>query len=887
MIRTALGRLFGTRNNRYLKSIQPLVDKINALEPAFEALSDAELREKTSSFRQRFANGETLDSLLPEAFATVREASKRTLGLRHYDVQLMGGIILYQGKIAEMKTGEGKTLMATLAAYLNALPGKGVHLVTVNDYLAKRDAEWMGAVYAALGMRSAAVYGEMSKEERQAAYAADITYATNNELGFDYLRDNMAFDKSQIVQRGQNFAIVDEVDSILIDEARTPLIISGPTHDKTELYHAMDTIIPGMEKGRHYEVDEKARSATLTDAGMDLAEEKLQQMGLMAEDSTSLYDMQNVMLVHHLNQALRAHALFRKDVDYILKDHKVIIIDEFTGRMMPGRRYGEGLHQALEAKEGVKIQNENQTLASTTFQNYFRMYDKLAGMTGTADTEAEEFETIYGLDVIVVPTNVPVARNDEADIIYRGIEGKYNAIIADIRECYERGQPVLVGTTSIEKSEKLAEELKKKKIPHNVLNARYHEQEADIIAQAGRLKAVTIATNMAGRGVDIKLGGNLDLLLENAKTDAERAEIKQAHEQEKEAVLKAGGLRVIGTERHESRRIDNQLRGRSGRQGDPGGSVFYISLQDDLMRIFAKNLEGWMKTLDMPEDEAIQSRLVSGAIETAQRKIEAHNFDIRKNIIKFDDVLNDQRKVVYEQRREVMDSDEVSDIILAFRDEALDDAAVRCFPQGTYAEQWLVDSFAEEIHRLFNIQPPIKQWAEEDGIDAEDVVQRTRERVHSVWQEKTQRLGSAIMNRMEKGVLLQVLDMQWKDHLQRLDFLRQGIHLRGYGQKDPLNEFKNEAFALFAQLLDNVRDESIALLSRVEVQEGAPVAAAPAAGALDTAAMPLDEKSIDDYTPEELAQIPRNAPCPCGSGKKFKYCHGKMIEETAPVKKTA
>ncbi len=871
---SAIKKVFGTKNERYLRQLQPLVDQINGYEDEYKKLTDKELTDFTAAFKERLQKGETLEGLLPEAFAAVKEATRRALGTPHYDVQLVGGIVLHRGRIAEMKTGEGKTQVAALAVYLNALEGKGVHVVTVNDYLAKRDAEWMGQVYGKLGMTCKAIVSGMTPDERKEAYNADVTYATNNELGFDYLRDNMAFSTDQLVQRELNFAIVDEVDSILIDESRTPLIISGALEDKTDMYVAIDKIIPKLNPETDYEVDEKARNVTLTDVGTDHAEELLAKTGLM-EEGSNLYDITNVMLVHHINQALRAHALFTKDVEYIIKDNEVVIIDEFTGRMMPGRRYSEGLHQAIEAKEGVEIKTENQTLASITFQNYFRMYNKLAGMTGTADTEAEEFESIYGLSVTVIPTNVPIARDDEADTIYLSREAKMKAIVDDIKDCYERGQPVLVGTTSIEKSEELDAILKKEKIPHNVLNARFHEQEADIVAQAGRLGAVTIATNMAGRGTDIKLGGSLELLLEDAKDEKDAARIRQEHEEEKEAVMEAGGLRIVGTERHESRRIDNQLRGRSGRQGDVGSSVFYISLQDDFMRIFASNLDGLMKNLDYPEDEAIQSRLVSKAIETAQRKIEGRNFDIRKTLLKFDDVLNEQRKVIYDQRREILESETVDDIVLGFREEALEEAFSIRVPAGTYLEQWDINGLKEDMLRLYDITPDIDAWLEEDGVAPEDIFERALKRVQDVWEEKEKRLGSDVMRRLEKIILLQVFDQRWKDHLQRLEYLRQGIGLRGFAQKDPVNEYKREAFEMFAELLDALRDETVMLLARVEVQKDKREQLL-AQGAGEQAQKMAPQQQDVEEDPYADQRVPRNSPCPCGSGKKYKHCHGRL-----------
>lgn len=871
-----LKKLFGSRNDRFIASVQPIVAKINEYEPHFQQMDDEGLKDMTASFKKRLTDGETLEDILPEAFAVVREAAVRALGLRPYDVQLVGGIIQHRGKVTEMKTGEGKTLVATMPAYLNALSGKGVHVVTVNDYLAQRDAEWMKDVFEFLGLTCDYVIAGRSPEERKQAYAADITYVTNNELGFDYLRNNMTYSLEQRTCRPElNFAIIDEVDSILIDEARTPLIISGPADDKTDLYQVVDKVIPQLENGKDFEVDEKGKNATLTEDGTDTAEGILRKMGLI-KDGESLYAMEHVMLVHHLNQALRAHMCFEKDVDYLVTNGKVALVDEFTGRIMEGRRLSDGLHQAIEAKEGVDIQNENQTLASITYQNYFRMYDKLAGMTGTADTEAEELETIYGLEVLVVPTHVPVARDDESDIIYRTIEEKDRAIVKDIRECFERGQPILVGTASIERSEHYSALLKKHKVKHEVLNARQHEREAEIIAQAGRLGAVTIATNMAGRGTDIKLGGNLDLLKRDAKTDKEKQQVEDAHKREKADVISLGGLRVLGTERNESRRVDNQLRGRSGRQGDPGSSVFYISLQDGLMRIFGK-LDAIMGSLEMPEDEAIQSRLVSRAIETAQRKIEARNFEVRKSLLRYDDVLNEQRQVIYEQRFEVMDSEEVDDIILNFREETLEILCATHMPHGTFAEQWNVDGLKEDILRLFDIHPEVEKWVE-DGDSAEDISTKCKALMENTWQEKEKRLGDELLRGLEKNLLLQVLDNQWKEHLQRLDFLRQGIHLRGYGQKDPLQEYKREAFSMFDAMLNSIREQTVMLLSRVEVSKE------------DREAYIGDSShgrpdAFENAEPQKLGEagavygdmkVGRNEKCPCGSGKKFKHCHGRL-----------
>ena len=872
-----LKKIFGSRNERMLRSLQPLVDQINALEPTIEKLTKDELRQKTSEFKSRLEKGETLDDMLVEAFAVAREAARRALGLRPYDVQLIGAMVMHKGMISEMKTGEGKTLVAPLAAYLNALDGKGVHVVTVNDYLARRDAEWMRPMFETLDMTCGFVIPGLSDEERRAAYHSDVTYATNNELGFDYLRDNMKFSLKEMVQRDKSFAIVDEVDSILIDEARTPLIISGPTEDRTETYMAVDKIIPSLKEELHWIKDEKARNVTLTEEGTDYAEKLLKDNGIL--EGESLYDVTNVALVHHLNQALKAHTLFTRDKDYIIKDDQVVIIDEFTGRMMAGRRFSEGLHQALEAKEGVKVHNENQTLAAITFQNYFRMYDKLAGMTGTADTEAEEFESIYGLSVVIIPTNLPIAREDAVDLIYRTLPEKTNAIIDDIADCAERQQPVLVGTTSIEKSEQLSAELKKRKVKHNVLNARYHEQEAEIVAQAGRLGAVTIATNMAGRGTDIKLGGSLELMLEGVEDKKEQDKLAKEHEAEKQAVLKAGGLRVIGTERHESRRIDNQLRGRSGRQGDPGSSQFYLCLQDDLMRIFSSNMDTIMERLNMPEGEAISNRLVSRALESAQRKIEARNFDIRKNLLKFDDVHNEQRKVIYDQRREVMGSEEVSDIISDFREDVLDALIARFMPAGSYAEQWEIKGLSEELLRIFQVNPPVADWVKEDNITEAEIFEKLRDYTTDAYAEKEKRFGSELLRRLEKSLLLQVIDQQWKDHLQRLDFLREGIGLRGFAQKDPLNEYKTESFSMFEVMLDHIREETIMLLSLVEVRENSMPQALPGEDGFETPEGETTEGT--EYVGEETdpyagQNIGRNQACPCGSGKKYKHCHGRF-----------
>ncbi|MFZ2619419.1 MAG: preprotein translocase subunit SecA [Alphaproteobacteria bacterium] len=870
-----VGKIFGTRNAKYLKSIQPLVHKINGLESVVQTLGPDGLKAAFAALKTRHAKGESLDSLLPESFALTREAAKRSLGLRPFDVQLLGGIILHQGKIAEMKTGEGKTLMATLAASLNALSGKGVHLVTVNDYLAHRDAEWMRPVYEALGLTVASVVHGQNAATRQAAYQADVTYATNNELGFDYLRDNMAYEPSQLVQRGQPFAIVDEVDSILIDEARTPLIISGPIEDRTEMYIKINALLPNFVNKDDFEVDEKMRQVTLTEAGTDKAEALLRDAGLMQEGE-SIYDIHHVSLVHHLNNALRAHHMFTRDVQYIVKDDAVILIDEFTGRMTPGRRLSDGLHQAIEAKEGVKIQTENTTLASVTYQNYFRLYAKLAGMTGTAETEAEEFGEIYNLEVIIVPTNVPVSRADVADIVYRKRAFKLQAIVKDIQDCFTRGQPVLVGTTSIEKSEELATLLREAGVPHQVLNARYHEQEADIVSQAGRKGAVTIATNMAGRGTDIKLGGNLDKLLMGVEDAAERDRLTAEHAAEKAEVLAAGGLRVLGTERHESRRIDNQLRGRSGRQGDPGSSVFYLSLQDDLMRIFATNLDALMGRFNMPEHESIQHPWVSKSIETAQRKIEGMHFDSRKHVLKFDNILNEQRKVIYDQRRDILSSEQVDDVVQDFRADVLDALITHHIDPTQPDENWTLDTLSADLVNQFMMQIPLQKWLDEAENDVEKVTARLHEAASITWAEKEKEVTPAVLRRLEKYVLLQVIDRLWRGHLQQLDHLRQGIGLRGYAQKDPINEFSREAFLLFEEMLLNIRTETVTVLARLHVrQEDAASVQAAAEAEMPQQAVPQPTPVADDSQFRNL-NINRNAPCPCGSGKKYKHCHGSL-----------
>ena len=896
-------KLFGTANDRTVKALQRQVEAINALEPSVAGLSDAELRMRTDWLRERLEKGETLDDILPDAFATVREAAKRVLGQRHFDVQLMGGIVLHQTKIAEMRTGEGKTLVATLPVYLNAIAGKGVHVVTVNDYLAKRDSGWMGRIYNFLGLTIGCIIHGLDDFERKMAYQADITYGTNNEFGFDYLRDNMKFRLEEMVQRPFNFAIVDEVDSILIDEARTPLIISGPSTDSSELYIAVDKVIPHLEAD-DYEKDEKVRAVSMTEAGTNKVEQILRDMNLLTEGT--LYDIQNISLVHHVNQALRAHTLFQRDKDYIVKDDKVIIIDEFTGRMMEGRRYSEGLHQALEAKEHVTIQRENQTLASITFQNYFRLYPRLAGMTGTAMTEAGEFGEIYGLEVVEMPTNVPVQRKDYDDEVYRTSREKYEAISALIEECRERRQPILVGTVSIEKSEVLSELLKKKKIPHAVLNARYHEQEAQIISQAGRPGAVTIATNMAGRGTDIQLGGNLDMRLAvelaNVEDPAEReritAQIRAEIERDKEIVKQAGGLFVIGTERHESRRIDNQLRGRSGRQGDAGASKFFLSLDDDLMRIFgSERMDGMLQRLGLKEGEAIVHSWINKALEKAQQKVEAHNFDIRKNLLKYDNVMNDQRKVVYEQRREIMDAPEIAGTIEDMRHETVEEMVKKAIPANAYAEQWNVDGLHEEVRRILNLDLPIHEWAKEEGIAEAEIEERIRRAADEKMAQKAANYGPELMRAAEKSLLLQLLDQAWKDHLLHLDHLRQGINLRAYAQRDPLNEYKREAFELFEGMLSHLRETVTTVLSYVEMRVNHPedMEPQPVQGfesrqdpALAAVGGPPDEGALPDGMVRRVApatvgsadeidpRTPRNAMCPCGSGKKYKHCHGRV-----------
>jgi preprotein translocase subunit SecA len=899
MLASLARAVFGSANDRSLKAYQRRVPQINALEPQMQALSDAELSGKTGEFRERLAGGATLDDLLPEAFAVVREASMRVLGLRHFDVQLVGGMVLHAGKIAEMKTGEGKTLVATLPVYLNALNGKGVHVVTVNDYLARRDSEWMGRVYGFLGMSTGVIVHGLNDDERRAAYAADITYGTNNEFGFDYLRDNMKYRLDDMAQRDFAYAIVDEVDSILIDEARTPLIISGPAEDSSELYKSVNLVVRDLVTDPEtYEKDEKFKTVHMTEMGSERVEDLLRAAGILTEGN--LYDIFNVSVIHHVQQSLRAHTLFHRDVDYIVREGKVVLIDEFTGRMMEGRRYSEGLHQALEAKELVDVQPENQTLASITFQNYFRLYPKLSGMTGTAMTEADEFAEIYKLDVVDIPTNVPVRRLDQDDEVYRSADEKYEAVAQLIAEARERNQPVLVGTTSIEKSEIISELLKKKQVPHAVLNARFHEQEATIVAQAGAPGAITIATNMAGRGTDIKLGGNVEMRvkLEGADDPSRIQAIQDEVAVNHDIVKAAGGLLVIGTERHESRRIDNQLRGRSGRQGDPGGSRFFLSLEDDLMRIFGSDrMGGMLQRLGLKDGEAIVHPWINKALEKAQKKVEARNFDMRKNVLKYDDVMNNQRREVYGQRREFMRADDVSETVSEMRAEVIAAVVARRIPEKAYAEQWETAQLAEDVKRLLNLDLPIVEWGREEGIDEIGIRDRIEAAAGQNMAAKAANFGPDLMRFVEKSLLLQVLDAVWKEHLLALDHLRQGIGLRAYGQRDPLNEYKSEAFALFNAMLDELKERVTAMLSRVEIGPEAPPAptfqpeAAPAAtlqysdpaasapysgGDVMEAERPAPVAAIDPADPTTWKSTPRNAPCPCGSGKKYKHCHGKV-----------
>jgi preprotein translocase subunit SecA len=896
--------VFGSRNDRLVKKKKKLVKRINALSADYEKLSDDALRALTQQFRDRLENGEKLNNLIPEAFAAVREASSRVFGMRHFDVQLIGGMILNDGKIAEMKTGEGKTLMATLAAYLNALPGKGVHVVTVNDYLAKRDSEWMGRVYSFLGMTTGVIISQMEHDDRKASYAADITYGTNNEFGFDYLRDNMAFNLEQKVQRGLNFAIVDEVDSILIDEARTPLIISGPTEESTEIYVKANAIIPFLirqdkEEGKgDFWVDEKDRQVHLTEKGHERLEHLMVEHELMA-DGTSLYDAKNIRLMHYLGASLRAHTLFKRDVDYIVQNNQVIIVDEFTGRIMPGRRWSEGLHQAIEAKEHVTIQNENQTMASITFQNYFRLYEKLSGMTGTADTEAFELNKIYGLEVIVIPTHRKMVRKDLGDMVYLTADEKYNAVAEDIKDCVQREQPVLVGTTSIENSERVSVLLNKLGVKHEVLNAKQHEREAHIVQQAGMPGAVTIATNMAGRGTDIVLGGNLDAELDKLGRDASEADIdrvRSAWLDRHNQVIAAGGLHVIGSERHESRRIDNQLRGRSGRQGDSGSSRFYLALEDDLMRIFASDrVAGLMQKLGMGNGEAIEHPWVTRSIENAQRKVENRNFDIRKEILAYDDVANDQRKVVYAQRNELMEAKDISDIIVEVRKDVINNLITQYIPPKTMEEQWNINGLEEFLYQEFNAEVPVQKMLDQDKkLNESSLRVRILEVLGQLYKQKEEKMTSDVMRHFEKSVMLQVLDNSWKEHLSAMDYLRKGIHLRGYAQKDPKQEYKREAFDMFTALLEDIKYEVTRILFRVQVRQEEDIQAmdeqmqAPRELHFEHA----EASALGEYDPEALPQempaataqpfvrdsnkVGRNDPCPCGSGKKFKQCHGKL-----------
>ena len=902
--------LFGSRNQRIVNGYSKLVVRINALEPAFQALSDEQLRAKTDEFRKRLTENETVDDLLCEAFAAVREASRRALGLRHFDVQLIGGMTLHQGKIAEMRTGEGKTLMATLPVYLNALPALGVHVVTVNEYLAQRDADWMRPVYAFLGLTVGVVKSGQSQEEKQAAYGADITYGTNNEFGFDYLRDNLAFRLEDRAQRTLAYAIVDEVDSILIDEARTPLIISGPAEESTELYTKINALVPQLTRQTEEEgdgdfwADEKSRQIHLSDAGHARAEELFTQAGLLQSDQ-SLYDASNIRLMHHLNAALRAHALYQRDVAYIVRNGEVIIVDEFTGRTMPGRRWSDGLHQAIEAKERVQVREENQTVASITFQNFFRMYSKLSGMTGTADTEAFEFQQIYGLEVVVIPTHRPMVRKDHADYVYLTQKDKFEAIIADINECVARQQPALVGTTSIETSESLSNVLKEHGIKHEVLNAKQHEREALIVAQAGRPGAITIATNMAGRGTDIVLGGSLEVELHALANesgeidDATRTRVRAEWQQRHDAVLAAGGLHIIGTERHESRRIDNQLRGRSGRQGDPGSSRFYLSIEDNLMRIFGdpERTKRWLQTAGMREGEVIESRLLSRQIERAQRKVEAHNFDARKNLLEYDDVANDQRKVIYHQRSEIMAAEELADAVTGIREEVIGGMVDRYVPQQSIDDQWDLEGLANQIAQDFAVELDLKAWLSQQKAPApEDVSAYVTKSVAEAYQVKVVTYGEPVMRHLEKTIMMQSLDSHWREHLAAMDYLRQGIHLRSYAQKNPKQEYKREAFELFTTMLERIKHETVSLLSRVQVRSEAEIQAAAEERqrrlerALQTQhAAPESLIAPAEQAPEEQhpaieqvvrqgRKIGRNEPCPCGSGKKFKNCHGALEE---------
>ncbi|WP_369969554.1 preprotein translocase subunit SecA [Stenotrophomonas rhizophila] len=909
MINSLLTRVFGSRNERQLRQLNRIVAKVNALEPEIEKLSDEQLKAKTPEFKQRIADGEALDKVLPEAFAVCREASRRVLGMRHYDVQLIGGMVLHLGKIAEMRTGEGKTLVATLPVYLNALEGKGVHVVTVNDYLARRDSAQMGKLYNWLGLSVGVVYPGMPHGDKREAYASDITYGTNNEFGFDYLRDNMALSRADRYQRGLHYAIVDEVDSILIDEARTPLIISGPADDSPELYIRVNRVVPGLikqdaEDGEgDFWVDEKGKQVHLSEAGMEHAEALLVEAGILNAETEGLYAAQNLTVVHHLNAALRAHAIYQRDVDYIVRDGEVVIVDEFTGRTLAGRRWSDGLHQAVEAKEGVPVQRENQTLASITFQNLFRMYKKLSGMTGTADTEAYEFQSIYNLEVVVIPTNRPTIRKDGSDQVFLNRTGKFNAVLADIQECNKRGQPVLVGTTSIETSEMLSEHLRKAGVHHEVLNAKQHDREATIIANAGMPGAVTIATNMAGRGTDIVLGGSLEAQLHELgeeATDEQRAQVKAEWQKRHNAVKAAGGLHIVGTERHESRRIDNQLRGRSGRQGDPGSSRFYLSLEDNLMRIFASDwVQKAMRMMGMKEDDVIEDRLVSRQIEKAQRKVEAHNFDIRKNLLDFDDVNNDQRKVIYAQRDELLDAESVKDNVDGIRGDVIYDIVARFVPPNSIDEQWdlpgLEATLAADLGVQMDVVGLVKQHEE---LDAEAIAEKVQARIDAHFAEKETGVGEDTMRALEKHVMLTVLDQSWKEHLARMDYLRQGIYLRGYAQKQPKQEYKKEAFELFSEMLENVKREVVTLLARVRIRSEEEVEALEQAERQQAQARLMQSQfqhqDAGGYSADEEAaqveaaqngvaqvgrdepKVGRNDPCPCGSGKKYKHCHGQL-----------
>ena len=906
MVNKFFGKVFGSRNERVLKKLNKVVTQVNDFEASIEKLDDNALKEKTAEFRRELADGKTLEEVLPEAFSVVREAGKRVLNMRHFDVQLVGGYVLNEGKIAEMRTGEGKTLVATLAVYLNALEGEGVHVITVNDYLAQRDAAWMSQLYSFLGLTTGVIVGGLLPDERRAAYNSDITYGTNNEFGFDYLRDNMAFSIEEKVQRKLNFAVIDEVDSILIDEARTPLIISGPAEDSSELYGRMDALIPNLsqqigegeevETPGDYTIDEKSKQVNFTEDGHEKIENLLTEAGILAEDA-SLYDATNIGLMHHVTAALRAHVLFQLDVDYIVQDDQVVIVDEFTGRTMPGRRWSEGLHQAVEAKESVTIQNENQTLASITFQNFFRLYEKLSGMTGTADTEAFELQSIYGLEVIVIPTHREMCRIDSADQIYLTTKEKYDAIVEDIKLCIERQQPVLVGTSSIETSEYLHSLLQEEKIPHEVLNAKFHEKEAYIIAQAGRPGSVTIATNMAGRGTDIVLGGSLDAEMTELSDDvseAEKALIQQAWQQRHNRVLESGGLHIIGSERHESRRVDNQLRGRSGRQGDAGSSRFYLSLEDNLMRIFAsERMSGLMQKLGMEENEAIEHPWVSRAIENAQRKVEGHNFDIRKQVLEFDDVANDQRKVVYEQRNELMAAKDVSSTIVSMRATVVDNTISTYIAPGSIDEQWNITDLSPALKEEFGLDVDIESWLEEDkDLHEETLRERIVTEIQNQADAKEAITGSELMRHFEKAITLQTLDSQWKEHLAQMDYLRQGINLRGYAQKDPKQEFKREAFNMFTSMLERIKHDVVSLIARVELRAEEDVKAVEERRR-QTGDIELQHDQVDGMTGEAEGQnhnikeqsqpieregrkVGRNEPCPCGSGKKFKQCHGAL-----------